>query len=171
MLRSLLFSCVLLATSGCAELRFSDTSSPPPKYALGFYETKPVAVVTIAGDCAVTFTVTSVPGEKRYVRFKPGYGSNKLGIEFENGMIKSVNQETDSKVPETITAAGSLLSSVTSLTKSSTAATKLVGEKTEETKTTTKTRVCKPAVRVFNLTDPKVMDQIKKFEVETDILE
>ena len=99
--------------SGCAGLHFYDVDSSGHAQGndrIAFYETKPTVLVAYGADCSVSFSVLSLPGAKRWVRMKSGYGSNKLGINFgAGGTLSSVNQETDTKIPETITAVGGAL--------------------------------------------------------------
>jgi hypothetical protein len=42
------------------------------------------------------------------MKFVPGYGSANLSASLTNGMIASVGQATDTKIPETITSIASL---------------------------------------------------------------
>ncbi len=42
------------------------------------------------------------------MKFETGYGSSELSASFANGMIVSVGQKNDSKIPETITSIASL---------------------------------------------------------------
>lgn len=49
-----------------------------------------------------------VPGKRRVVKFKSGFGSSELSVTLSNGMIASVGQKTDTKVPETITSIAAL---------------------------------------------------------------
>ena len=44
-----------------------------------------------------------------YARMKSGYGTADLSLSLEGGMLKSVGQKTDTKIPETITALGSIV--------------------------------------------------------------
>jgi hypothetical protein len=46
----------------------------------------------------------SLPGQKRSVGFKSGLGSAKLSVKTANGIITDVGQDTDTKIPETVTA-------------------------------------------------------------------
>ncbi len=94
-------ACLFLtvALAGCAHLEFK--ASEP---GLTYFEPVPYLAVTRATDCKVTATVLVLPGEQRTLRFHSGYGSSDLSATLSNGMLQSVGQKTDTKVPETITA-------------------------------------------------------------------
>ena len=87
--------------AGCAGLQFTgaDTGS-----SFVYNAPMPFAVVKTAVDCTKTVEVLMLPGRPQGVRFHSGLGSAKLGIKLTNGMITDVSQETDTKIPETITA-------------------------------------------------------------------
>lgn len=96
---------VFLGTSGvlggCAGLDFGDQG-------LSFYEPRPYLFVSVNMDCVSTATLISLPGERRSVKFKSGYGSSDLSVALSNGILTSAGQKTDTKVPETITSIASL---------------------------------------------------------------
>jgi hypothetical protein len=94
-----------LATSGCAGLQFSGEERDD---ALTYFVPEPYLVVSISADCAWTANVISLPGQRRSVRFNNGYGTADLSLALSNGIITAVGQKTDSKIPETITAAAGL---------------------------------------------------------------
>jgi uncharacterized protein YbaR (Trm112 family) len=52
--------------------------------------------------------VVSLPGKKRHLDFKTGYGSSNLSVDFSNGLLTKVGQTSDSKIPETLTSIGGL---------------------------------------------------------------
>jgi hypothetical protein len=89
------------ATAACAGLEFQPTPQPD---ALTYYEPAPYLLVETAPDCSTKTSVVSLPGEPRSVRLKAGYGTSDLTVSLENGMITSVNQKVDTKIPETISA-------------------------------------------------------------------
>ena len=97
-------SCVVLVTllSGCAHLDFGDDRG------LTYFDLKPYLFVSTTKECVSVATVVSVPETKREVKFKSGYGTADLSVGLSNGMITSVGQKTDTKIPETITAIASL---------------------------------------------------------------
>ncbi len=92
---------VILPLSGCAHIDFGGDG-------LTYYEPKPYLFVSTTKDCVTTATVVSIPENKKVMKFKTGYGSSELSASLTNGMITSVGQKTDAKVPETITSLASL---------------------------------------------------------------
>ena len=95
--------------SGCAGLQFNPSRDP---HAFTYNEPVPYMLVSTTKDCATTATIMSIPGRERSVAFKSGYGSADLSVSVQNGMITSINQKTDTKVPETLTAAANLATSL-----------------------------------------------------------
>ena len=94
-----------LALSGCAGLAFNDA---PRSGALIYYDSSPYLLVTFTKDCVSAASVISLPGTARSVSFQSGYGTADLSVTLTNGMIASVGQKTDTKVPETLTAIAGL---------------------------------------------------------------
>lgn len=99
----------LLLTAGCAGLRFNKTTQDN---AFTYFEPSPFAVVKVAADCSITVDVISLPGKPRSIGFHSGFGSAKLSVTLANGMITQVGQETDTKIPETLTAVAGLAKSL-----------------------------------------------------------
>lgn len=145
---------VVVLLSGCAGLQFYDLKPGTDEIGerndyISLYETKPAALVAYGGDCSVSVTIISLPGKKRFVRLKSGYGSNKLGINFGiGGTLSSVNQETDTKVPETITAISGTVKNF--------ADAKLFAEKTGGKGAEIKE--CKAHADVFDIIDGKLVN-------------
>lgn len=98
--------CVL---SGCSGLEFHRA---PQEGALTYRDSIPYMFVSTTPECVTTASVVSVPGAERSVAFKSGYGTADLSIAMSNGMITTVGQKTDTKVPETITAVAGLAKEV-----------------------------------------------------------
>jgi len=92
---------LLSALSGCAHIDFGNEG-------LTYYDPTPCLFVSTSKECVTTATVVIVPGAKRSLKFKSGYGSAELNASFTNGMLASVGQKTDTKVPETITSVAAL---------------------------------------------------------------
>ncbi|SHF04855.1 hypothetical protein SAMN02745157_1515 [Kaistia soli DSM 19436] len=102
------------ALQGCAGLQFN----PEPKDgALNYFDGKPYLFTSTNKDCVSTATVVMIPSERRSVNLKSGYGSADLSVALSNGMIASVGQKTDTKIPETITAVSGAITSVGSLVR------------------------------------------------------
>ena len=92
-------SCCAVILSGCAGLEFSDGPRPD---GLPFRDPVPHLLVKVAPDCAVTSEIVALPGKQRSVRLRSGLGSADLAVHLDKGIITSVNQKTDTKIPETI---------------------------------------------------------------------
>ena len=102
---------VMLASSaGCARLVFDG----PDAKGVRFYEPQPMIVRTVAENCAVSNTLMMTPNldSARTVRTTTGIGSNKLEVSFENGMITSLGQTTDTQIPQTLEALSTLTGTV-----------------------------------------------------------
>ena len=98
-------SCFLLIISGCARLKFNDSEQPD---SLTYYEVEPYLFVQTNKDCVSSATTIALPGKKRSVEFRSGYGSADLSVSLSAGIVTSVGQKTDTKIPETLTAIGGL---------------------------------------------------------------
>ncbi len=94
---------------GCAGLEFYPSPRPDT---LTYFEPAPYLFVSTTKDCVTTATVVTVPGLPRSVGLHSGYGSADLSVALSNGIITSVGQKTDTKVPETIAAVTGLVSAV-----------------------------------------------------------
>jgi len=96
----------LLSTAGltgCSSLEF-DARGP----GLTYFEPVPYLAVSKTADCKVTASIFLLPGAKKTLAFHSGYGSADLSATLAGGMLQSVGQKTDTKVPETITAVAGL---------------------------------------------------------------
>lgn len=91
----------LLAVSGCAHIDFGGDG-------MTYYDPKPYLFVSTTKECVTTATVVVIPEAKKAMKFVSGYGSSELSATLSNGMIASVGQKTDAKIPETITSIASL---------------------------------------------------------------
>jgi len=90
---------LVVATSGfltgCAGLDFG-------KEGLAYSNPKPYLFVTVDAECKSTATVMAMPADQKFVKFNSGLGTADMSLTFSNGMITSVGQKLDSKVPETV---------------------------------------------------------------------
>jgi len=125
--------------TGCAGLTFGPESTD----ALTYYDPKPYLFISTTADCVTNATIISVPETKRGVSFKSGYGTADLSITLNGGMITAVGQETDSKVPETLSSVATLATAVGGLARSA----------------APQEAACKPSARLYNIdkgiVDPK----------------
>lgn len=115
--------CVLigLMLSGCASITlYDDAKMTSEKQGLKFYYSKPYLLVARDGTEKVTsVSVIYLPDLEHpvYAKATSGYGSSNLTMAFSNSIITSFGQQTDTKIPETLTATGGLLSSYGTLAK------------------------------------------------------
>jgi hypothetical protein len=93
---------LIVLLSGCATIDFGEGGG------LTYYDPKPYLFVSTTADCVSTATIVVIPEKKRSMKFIPGYGSSELTATLSNGMVTTVGQTTDSKIPETISALASL---------------------------------------------------------------
>ena len=103
-LTATVFQAAILA--GCASIDFG-------KDGLTYYDPIPALLVATACDkdastITTTATIVVLPGDKKSLKLRNGFGSSNLTVTLSNGMIVSVGQESDSKIPETLTALGGL---------------------------------------------------------------
>jgi hypothetical protein len=94
-----------LAAPGCAGIQFHEGPRPD---AFTYYEPAPFAVIKKAADCSLTVETLVLPGKKRSLSMRSGLGSAKLSVKTANGIITEIGQETDTKIPETLTALSGL---------------------------------------------------------------
>jgi hypothetical protein len=87
--------------AGCAHIDFGGDG-------MTYYDPKPYLFVSTTKECVSTATVVVIPEKKRVMKFVSGYGSADLSATLANGMIVSVGQKTDTKIPETISSIASL---------------------------------------------------------------
>jgi hypothetical protein len=92
---------VFLSVAGCAHIDFGGDG-------MTYFDPKPYLFVSTTKQCVATATVVVVPETKKVMKFVSGYGSADLSVTLSNGMIATVNQKTDTKIPETISAIASL---------------------------------------------------------------
>jgi len=145
----------LLFLSGCAHLDFTDFTDG--KEGLTYYDPKPYLFVSTTKDCVSTATAVVLPEKKKTAKFRTGYGSAELSINLSNGMITSVNQTTDTKIPETIGAITSLGTAISGLVK-------IQPEPGKQL-------ICTPSATLYQIKDgvPDYQNPIK-FKVETEIV-
>ena len=119
---------IFLILSGCtviSHLDFGEEKVIGPenktkivKKGLHYYDPVPYLFVSTTPECASTSSIITLPGKENTVKFMSGIlGTAKLTVDLENGMIKSVGQETDTKIPETINALANLGTTVSTFTK------------------------------------------------------
>ncbi|HVC38132.1 MAG TPA: hypothetical protein VNF46_06995 [Gammaproteobacteria bacterium] len=87
--------------SGCAHIDFGGDG-------MTYFDPKPYLFVSTTKECVSTATVIMLPNDKKVMKFESGYGSASLTVVLSNGMIASVGQNTDTKIPETLSSIAGL---------------------------------------------------------------
>jgi len=133
-----LFALLSLLCPGCAHIDFGGDG-------MTYYDPKPYLFVSTTTECITTATVVTLPEKKKAMKLESGYGSAELSASLSNGMISSVGQKTDTKVPETIAAVGSVAGAVMS---------------TKSTDVSKQLPLCKPTAKMYPIKeDGKPEDQ------------
>lgn len=104
-------------SSACATVQFIDPTKKDEKnVGLKFYLSKPYLLVSRTGakDNPIKVEVVYLPDQEhpQYARFRAGLGSTVLSAKLTNSILTEYGQTSDSKVPETLTAIGSLAGSL-----------------------------------------------------------
>lgn len=102
-MKTLLVLPVALVLSACASVEFNASSEGAV-----YYEPTPYLFFSRTEKCVTSATPVTLPGAKRYLDFKSGYGSSSLSAEFSNGLLTKIGQTSDTKVPETLTSIAGL---------------------------------------------------------------
>lgn len=108
-MRYLTFLAVSIAAAsiaGCAGIEIDGST----KEGITYFEPVPYVLTQTLSDCTQTVTPVVLPGTKRTIRLKPGLGITKQTVTFSNGMIASVNSESDQQIPSLMTAAAAVSS-------------------------------------------------------------
>jgi hypothetical protein len=105
--RMLLLACTSVV-AGCAGVKFGDENGDKAK-SLIFFDPVPYLFVATTADCVSSASLMALPGEMRTAQIKNGYGSSEASLAFAGGILTTVGQKTDSKVPETLTAVGTAI--------------------------------------------------------------
>jgi hypothetical protein len=134
-LAGLLVLVCALALSGCARLEFyTKPNLEGPETGVKFYYSKPYLLVArtpvpakpatqgspaTPATTQVQVSIQYLPDLQNpvYAKLRSGYGSANLSLAFQNSMLTSVGQNTDTKIPETIAAATGMATAATGLRK------------------------------------------------------
>ncbi len=111
-----------VALVGCARLAFySDSKLEGPESGVKFYYAKPYLLVSPTGnkDNPIQASIVYLPDQSKpmYAKLKSGYGSANLSLTLQNGVLTTVGQTTDTKIPETITALTGMTTAAAELAK------------------------------------------------------
>lgn len=104
--------------SSCSTVKFYSDSTLKTETGIKVYSAKPYLLVTPAKD-SLTAKVIYLPdlANPQYVKVRSGIGTNNLNLTLSNGILTSYGLSTDTKIPETITAATGLVTGLTSAVK------------------------------------------------------
>ena len=105
--------------TGCAHISFHDSSDPKRgNIGVEYYKPKLYLLLTKMKD-GYKADILTLPDllQPRYALLHPGYGSSNLSLKLNNGILTDVGQQVDTKIPETITALGSLATASGGLAK------------------------------------------------------
>lgn len=121
---SLLLTLWLLFASSCARITFHDAAKGPSSQNVGveYYNSKPYLLVTQSAEKGYTASLITIPdvAHPRRAFLHPGYGTSNLSIQLSNGMLTNVGQQSDTQIPQTITALGGLISPLSGVAKNRT---------------------------------------------------
>jgi hypothetical protein len=115
-------SLVMVATAlvSCAHISFHDSNDPKRRnIGVEYYKPKLFLLLTKTAKEGYKADVVTLPDllQPRYALLHPGYGSSNLSLKLNNGILTDVGQQVDTKIPETITALGSLATAAGGLAK------------------------------------------------------
>lgn len=104
-----------LALGGCAGVTFYSDPSLSTKTGIPIYAPKPYLLVARTGakdkPVEISIVYLSDPKNVIYARPSSGFGSANLTLALANGQMTSFGQQTDTKIPEMVTALGGLITS------------------------------------------------------------
>jgi len=98
-----------LLFTGCAHISFHDSNNPGRNIGFEYYKPKFYLLVTDDKD-GTKASVVTLPDltQPRYALLHAGYGSSNLSLAQSNGVLTTVGQAVDTKIPETIAAVSGL---------------------------------------------------------------
>ena len=108
--------------SSCSKVVVYDASSNDQEEGIMFYYPKPHLLITISTktkdgteiEKTVSSQIVYLPDldNPKVAKLKPGFGSSNLSLGLTNGVLTAVGQQSDSKIPETISSIGGIASSL-----------------------------------------------------------
>jgi hypothetical protein len=117
---SLLLALPAASLASCAHLSFHDSNDPKRgNVGVEYYKPKLYLLLTKTATEGYKADIVTLPDllQPRYALLHPGYGSSNLSLKMNNGILTDVGQQADTKIPETITALGSLATAAGGLAK------------------------------------------------------
>lgn len=149
--------------SGCATVKFYSDKELTKESGIEFYSPKPYLIVekNPAKDVSMKMSIVYLPdfNNPKYAKLKPGFGSSDLKLSLENGIITSYGITSDSKIPETITAIGGLVSGIGTSYKSLAEAVDLLKEDKKEVE---------QSGDVSSMNDAKEIIEVVKKDIEKE---
>jgi hypothetical protein len=110
-------------TTSCAGVRVYSDPAMRHETGIKVFAPKPYLLVSRTGarDKPVELSIVYLPDTKDalYIKQQRGWGSNDLGVRLTNGMLTDVGTKTDSRMPESLNAMGSLLTAAAGAYKTS----------------------------------------------------
>jgi len=104
---------VSIGAMGCAGVRVYSDPAMTHETGVRVFAPKPYLLVSRTGarDQPVELSIVYLPDTRDalYIRQQRGWGSNDLGVRMTNGILTDIGTRSDSRMPETVDAAGSLL--------------------------------------------------------------
>jgi hypothetical protein len=156
---------IALLSSGCAAVRFYNDSGLTSETGIEFFSPKPYLLVEMspAKDVAIKTTIFYLPdrGNPHYAKLKPGFGTSDLKLSLENGILTSVGLNSDSKIPESVTALSGIISGVGTSFKSITDGLNVLKVKETEKEQSGDVRGMKDAEKIINAVVTDLEKEIK----------
>jgi hypothetical protein len=116
-------ACCACFCAGCAHVEVTHVDDKDKSDGVHFYEPRPYLLVTktasASGPNELTNQIIWLPDHnKRFkVEFKGGWGTMNGSVKLQNGwLLDTLGAQTDSKIPETITAVGGLITAIAKIT-------------------------------------------------------
>lgn len=106
-----LWAAAVCFLTGCAQVRVTHVKADDRSGGVHFYEPRPYVLVTRAGDTLTNQILWLPDPSRRYqVEIIPGWGTVDGSVKLQHGwMLETLGAQTDSKIPETISAVGGLV--------------------------------------------------------------
>jgi hypothetical protein len=103
----------LCVSAGCAGVRVYSDAAMKNETGVKVFAPKPYLMVSRTGakDKPVELSIVYLPdkADAYYIKQRGGFGSNDLSVKTSNGILTEFGTKSDSKIPESLTAMGSLL--------------------------------------------------------------
>ncbi len=122
---ALLLTISIILLSSCSSVKFYNASTQEEEDGVQFYYPKPYLLVTYSTkdggkDLTLSTQIIYLPDlvNPKYAKLKSGFGASNLSIGLSNGILTAVGQQSDSKIPETISSIAGLATAISGLQNS-----------------------------------------------------